>query len=130
MLVCWCVGVCIDVRPSNATERALISTPCDVCGGPKLCPPSTFARVQNRFEFAGLGGDMCSNCARRHWDYSLVLVVPCTRYQAHIREHSSIYVREYRVYIGARASPVCYVLVSRVNIHIFILGTRCFCSCC
>ena len=25
LLVCWCIGVCIDVDPSNATERAFIS---------------------------------------------------------------------------------------------------------
>ena len=33
----------------------------DVCRGPLLCPPSTYARVQNHFEFVEFGGDMCSN---------------------------------------------------------------------
>ena len=36
-----------------------------------------------------------------------------------------IYARECKVYIGARASHVCYVPVSRMNIHIFIAGTKC-----
>ena len=29
---------------------------------PLLCPPSTYARVQSRFEFVEIGGDMSSNC--------------------------------------------------------------------
>ena len=39
---------------------------------PYLHPHSfASARVQSRFEFMELGGDMCSNCHRRHWDYRL-----------------------------------------------------------
>ena len=49
--------------------------------------------------------------------------VPGARH--YIREHSSIYARECKVYIGVRASHVCYVLVLHMNIHIFIPGTRC-----
>ena len=44
----------------------------DVCGSPLIYQPSTSARVQNRFEFVELGGDMSSNCTRRHWYYRLV----------------------------------------------------------
>ena len=35
--------------------------PGGICGGPLFAPPSTSARVQSRFEFVELGGDMCSN---------------------------------------------------------------------
>ena len=55
--------------------------------------------------------------------YDNRLVVPGARH--YIREHSSIYARECKVYIGVRASHVCYVLVLHMNIHIFIPGTRC-----
>ena len=36
--------------------------PEDVCGDLLFCPPFTSARVQSRFEFVELGGDMCCNC--------------------------------------------------------------------
>ena len=91
---------------------------------PLLSPPSTSARVHNRFGSVGLGVDMCSSCTTRNWDYCPVLVVPGTRYTRHyIREHSIIRVRKYRVYKGARASPVNYVLASRMSTHIFIPRT-------
>ena len=34
----------------------------DVCRGPLFGPPFNSARVQSRFEFVELGGDMCFNC--------------------------------------------------------------------
>ena len=82
-LVCWCVGVCFDVRPLNATERAWIS------------PLVTSVEVP---------------C------YALHGPIPA-------------YMYENVGHIGATAWPVCYVLVSRMGIHIFILGTRFFCCC-
>ena len=47
--------------------------------------------------------------------YGNKLVVPGARY--YIREHSTIYLREYRVSSATRASSVCYVLVSGINMN-------------
>ena len=56
------IGPCIELCPSNATNAQPISTlPGSICVGPLFAPPSTSARVQSRFEFVKLGGDMCSN---------------------------------------------------------------------
>ena len=44
--------------------------------------------------------------------YDNRLVVPGASH--YIRGHRTIYVREYRVYTATRASPVCYVLISRM----------------
>ena len=90
-------------------QRGTNFAPCDVCGGPYQCTPSTSARVQNRFEFVELGRDVSSNCTKRQWDYRLVrhrrLVVP----EVPLYEFDNI---EYLQDI--RAPPVCYVLVSRM----------------
>ena len=77
-----------------------------------FAPPFTSARVQSRFEFVKLGGDMWSNCQRKGqaeigisgW-YQLVRsgwyqLVPRT-----------IQVREYRVCRVTRGSPVQYVWI-------------------
>ena len=71
--MCTCIGVCVLWGLSLAHhQRWTDLAPYGVCGGPLLRSPSTSARVQNGFEFVGLGGDMCSNCHRCHCNYSLV----------------------------------------------------------
>ena len=66
VLVYWCICLCTELRPSNASNAQLIRQqratdfdPGGICGRPLFSPPSTFARVQSRFEFVELGGDMC-----------------------------------------------------------------------
>ena len=98
--------------------------PCDVCGGPLLCPSSTSARVQNRFEFVGRGGD----CTGRHWE------ARSTRYQVPGTQYDStapciydsigyIYeVPEHRLF-------ATYWYHLYMNIHIFTPGTRFVCCC-
>ena len=57
------VPLCVHWGLSLAHHRNTIDfDPGDVCGGPLFCNPSTFARVQNRFGFVDLGGDMCFSC--------------------------------------------------------------------
>ena len=78
--------------------------PEDVCGGPLFCPPVTSARVQSRFEFVELGGDMCSKGHSRHWEYRLVS--PDTK---HIYMY---YMYEYIVHVEVcrgTGPPVTYV---------------------
>ena len=66
LLVCSFVGVlvcgCIDVGPSNATERAWISAARAAAEAPYLGAPSTSARIQNRVDFVELARDTSSNC--------------------------------------------------------------------
>ena len=83
------------------------------CGGSYLAAPPTSARVQNRVEFVELARDMSSNCTRSHWDrtgcYDRRLVVP----------EVSLYKFENIGYLhGTKAPPVCYVLVSLMNMYI------------
>ena len=65
VLACWCVGVLVCVYwglPLAHDQGGTNFAPCDVCGGPLLCPPSTSARVQSRYGFVELGRDMSCNC--------------------------------------------------------------------
>ena len=70
-------------------------------------PPFTSARVQSRFEFVKLGGDMYT-----HYHVEILPVTEITDWYhlvpRTILEHSR-YVSEYRVYTGTRSSPVEYV---------------------
>ena len=73
VLVYWCIGLCVHWGLAlSHHQRGTDFAPCDVCGSPYLCPPSTSARVRNRFEFVELGRDTSSNCTKCHWDYRLV----------------------------------------------------------
>ena len=56
--------VCLFVHSRLSLERhqsAFDFDPEGVCGGPLFSPPFTSARVQSRFDFMELGGDMYSN---------------------------------------------------------------------
>ena len=56
------VRLCVHSGLSLAHhQRGTDFVPCDVYEGPLLCPPSTSARVQNRFEFVERDRDMSSN---------------------------------------------------------------------
>ena len=67
-----CSCVCIVLCLSHATTAPSISRATMSVESPLFAPPFTSARVQSRFEFVELGGDMCSNYRRRHWDYKQV----------------------------------------------------------
>ena len=89
-------------------------------------PSVTSARVRNRFESVEVGGDMSSNCTRRHWDYRLARQqARGTRYQVpgrrYIREHSSVYVPEYRVYTGYK-SITCLLRTGITDKYAFMLS--------
>ena len=60
--VYWCVHCFLSL---GRNRKTIDFGPEGVCGGPLFAPPFASARVQSRFDFVELGGDMCSNDHRR-----------------------------------------------------------------
>ena len=82
--------------------------------GPLFSPPSTSARVQSRFEFVEIGGDICSNYHTRHWDYRLVPGWNQLESRTIYESTSSTYVRLCMVCAGTKGASVEYQV--RMNI--------------